>query len=465
MVSRLKSQWQAHTTESAFAILAIVFGLLFVLIVPPTQAADEKTHFHRAYEISQGHILSKSQDQGYGDYMPRDVYNTSEQLFANIPSHYDRTFNYAQVKHLLKQKINFNDKVFVHLEGSTVYSPIPYLPQVVAIEFSKIVWPSTVLMYYLGRLANLAVWILLVYIAIRIWPSNKWPIFVLALTPMSLSQAATNSPDALGNALAFLTISAAIYFANKRRKIGKSEITFLLLGIVLLSLSKPVFFILAALGLLFSPKQLGGIKKYVLFMTGLTLSGLIATGLWNSQVKAYGAGITHYYYPTINIDEKAQIVHILTHPFYFIFTLGRTYLSSLGDIVSTSFIGKLGWIDTALPVWVIVLTFILIVLAIINRDPSEKRFNKKTRYVALATFLFGFLATSVILYITISSVGDSLINNVQGRYFIAFTPLLVPAFFGILKVHDWDKIALRLFPVGYVIILSTTLIVVANRFL
>jgi uncharacterized membrane protein len=156
---------------------------------------------------------------------------------------------------------------------------------------------------------------------------------------------------------------------------------------------------------------------------------------------------------------------MLLHPLDFIFTLGKTYLSSLGDIVSTSFVGRLGWFDTDLPIWLVILTFILITLAIINREPGEKRFNKKTRYITLAVFLSGFLSTSAILYMTITDVGGSLINNMQGRYFIAFTPLLVPIFYGLLKVQDWNKTASKIFPIGYSIILSITLLVIASRFL
>lgn len=464
MVNWLKRQWQEHPPETAFLGIAIVFGLLFVFLVPPTQAADETTHFNRAFELSQGHILSKSQNQGYGDYLPKDVYTVEQQLFANIPSHYERHFNYRQIPGLLKQKINYSNKTFVHLEGSTVYSPIPYIPQIAAILVAKLVWPSVVFMYYLARLANLAIWIVLMWLAMKLWPANKWPIFALALTPMSLSQAATASPDALGNSLAFLTISAAIYFAKRHQQMTAKEIWLLFAGVVLLSLTKPVFFVLGLLGFLLVARQFSSVRRYLVFIGGLILSGLVVTAAWNSRVKQYGAGIQHYYYPTVFVSERHQLLHVLGHPFSFIYTLGRSYLTSLGNAVSSSFIGRLGWWDTDLPTWLVSLTYTLITLSIINRDPKEVRFSRRIRYISLIIFAAGFVMTSLILYLTITDVGSTAINNIQGRYFIAFTPLLVPALAGLLKVQDWNKIARRLFPISYSIILAISLIVVVNRF-
>src|SRR5689334_14886449 len=185
MIQWFRQQWQAHTPETAFLLLACCFGLLFVFITPPTQAADETTHFYRAFQLSEGHVFSQPIEAGYGASLPKDVYVTSRQLFADIPSHYERKFNYHQLPSLLKRRINFSDRMPVHLEGAAVYSPIGYLPQIVAIWLVRLLWPSTVLMYYLGRLASLGVWIACIYWAMRLWPINKWALFALALIPMS----------------------------------------------------------------------------------------------------------------------------------------------------------------------------------------------------------------------------------------------------------------------------------------
>ena len=192
LVGWFMREWHERKPETAFLLIGVCFGLLFVFLIPPTQAADETTHFYRAYQLSEGHVSSVPIDvHGYGDYLPQQVLTVSEQLFGNIPSHYNRKFNYHQIPPLLKKRIDFNTLVPVHIEGAAVYSPAGYIPQIAAIEVAKALWPSVVVMYYLGRLANLCVWLVFMYIAIRIWPGNKWAIFALALIPMSLSQGAT----------------------------------------------------------------------------------------------------------------------------------------------------------------------------------------------------------------------------------------------------------------------------------
>jgi hypothetical protein len=43
--------------ETAFIILAVIYGLSFLMINPPFQAIDEKTHFLRASDVSEGHMM------------------------------------------------------------------------------------------------------------------------------------------------------------------------------------------------------------------------------------------------------------------------------------------------------------------------------------------------------------------------------------------------------------------------
>ena len=467
MINWLKRQWREHTAETAFLLIAVVFGLLFVFVVPPTQAADETTHFYRAYQLSEGHILSTKVEQGYGAYLPRDVQTVSKQLFGNIPSHYERLFNYHQIPGLLKTKINSHDLVPVHLEGSTVYSPVPYIPQILAIWVARIAWPSVALMYYLGRLANLLVWIALMYLAIRLWPYNKWSMFALALIPMSLSQGATMSPDALTNSLAFATIAGIFYLAHKRSeaKLTNRQLGLILLAIVLLALCKPVFFVLAPLVLILNRKQLGGRQRYLIFASITILAALIVTAVWNGAVSAYSVAIQHYYYPAPNVDKGRQLVHIIKHPLGFAYTLGRTYISSLGDLYVKSFIGRLGWWDVDMPIWLIAGTYTLMTLSIINREPKEPRFTRRQQLLSGAIFVAGFLAISGTLYLTLTPVGEHFIVGMQGRYFIPFTPLLIPVFGGLLEVKDWNKKAKWLFPISYSLILTTSLIVVLSRFI
>jgi uncharacterized membrane protein len=460
-----RREWHEHTAETAFLLIGICFGLLFVFLIPPTQAADETTHFYRAYQLSEGHVSSVPVDvHGYGDYLPAQILTVSEQLFGNIPSHYNRKFNYHQLPPLLKKRIDFNDLVPVHIEGAAVYSPAGYMPQVAAIEVAKVVWPSVLVMYYLGRLANLVVWLTFMYIALRMWPGNKWALFALALIPMSLSQGATLSVDATINSLAFLIISGAFYLSKRSSPLDKKQIFLAFLAIIWVSLSKPVMFVLALLGFILTTRLLVSRKRYLLLTLGLVFAGVIVTALWSMHVNKYTAAEDYYYYPKININESKQLIGIIKHPIHYLYVLGNTYLTQAGNLMATTFIGRLGWWDVDMPLWLVTSAYILITMAIVNREPRERGFSSRERLVSALVFVAGFLAVNTVLYLTITKVGANYIDGLQGRYLIAFSPLLIAPFAGLLQVKDWNKIAARVYPIAYVIILSTSLIVTVNRF-
>lgn len=455
-------QWHEQRVATLFLIFGAFFGMLFVLLVPPTQTADETTHFYRAYQLSEGHVLSKAYEQGFGDYMPEQIHAVSRQLFGDIPSHYERTFVYTQLPALLKQKIDFNSRTFVHLEGATVYSPVGYLPQVVGILLCKLLWPSVALMYYAGRVLNLLLFLILVYVAIRLWPGNKWILFAIALLPMTLSQAASFSPDATINSLAFLTIAGVLYVAKRKERITPLTGVLLVAAIVLLSLCKPVLFVLGILAFVCLRRHFVTKWGYALFIGAMVGGGLLATGIWNMQVKDYSAGIQHYYYNGIHIDEHKQLERIITHPTDFIRTLGDSYLSSNGDVVTRTLVGRLGWWDVDMPLWFLVCAYALVALAVVA---AERTFSRREKLVTGGVFVLGWLAISVVLYMTISAVGAPAIAGIQGRYFLAFLPLLAVAFSGLITIKDWASVANKLYPVSYFILLSVSMLVMVNRFI
>ena len=451
-----------------FLLMGTVFGLLFVFLVPPTQAADETTHFYRAYELSEGHLFAKTEDvHGYGDELPKQVYTVSRQLFADIPSHYERKFNYHQIPPLLSQKMKSSDgRMVVHIEGAAVYSPAGYLPQIVAIRVVRAIWPSVTLMYYAGRLCDLAVWMIGMYVAIRLWPGNKWAIFALAMTPMCLSQGATFSPDATINALSFVIISGAFYLSRRAQALTKGQVTVMFVLLTWLSLCKPIFFVFGLLALLATRRSLPRLRQRLLLTAGLLLVALGVTALWSVRVSKYSLGMDYYYYPHVPIDAARQAHFILAHPLSYLHALGAMYFTSAGNLMVTTFIGRLGWWDVDMPLWLVFGTYALIGLAMVARQAGERLggFSRRERAVAGLTFAAGFMALNAVLYITITAVGAPYITGLQGRYLIAFSPLLIPVFAGLLEVRNWNRLAARLYPVAYAVILATSLLVTVNRF-
>jgi uncharacterized membrane protein len=171
--------------------------------------------------------------------------------------------------------------------------------------------------------------------------------------------------------------------------------------------------------------------------------------------------------PQIYIDPMKQFIYVLLHPILFLLTLFRTYVLRMGGLVINSFIGPawLAWWYISLPLWMVIATLSLIITSLISGDTSERRFDSKTRWLCTAIFMAGFLVINGIAYLAFTEVRNHFITGLQGRYFIPFTPLLIPLFSGRLVLKDYNRVASKFFPIGCSITLLSCVIIVLNRFI
>jgi len=58
-----------------FLLLASIFGLFFLIFVPPAGEPDEAQHFNRVYQIASGHFLGQKIPGGKGSYIPESILN------------------------------------------------------------------------------------------------------------------------------------------------------------------------------------------------------------------------------------------------------------------------------------------------------------------------------------------------------------------------------------------------------
>ena len=60
---KVGSKLRLVAPERIFAILVSVFGILFLIVTPPFQVADEYEHFYRAYHVSESHLMAEKFDK------------------------------------------------------------------------------------------------------------------------------------------------------------------------------------------------------------------------------------------------------------------------------------------------------------------------------------------------------------------------------------------------------------------
>jgi uncharacterized membrane protein len=426
------SLWdRVRTPEGAFLVFALVFGLLFLLVYPPIQPPDEPAHFFRTYQLSQGQLIADGKNNGAGGMIPKSIIQLTA-VWGNLPFRPNEKVNFNQFIQSFRIPLNPQDAQFTTIMSS-IYSPVPYIPQIIGITIAKLLNLSPILMLYLGRFCNLIATTVLAFFAIKIVPEVKWVFFLLALTPMAISQRASLSADATLYSVAFLLIAVLLNcaFNPEKEKMTWRDILWIALLSVTLSLSKQVYFLVPFLSFLIPVEKFGDRKRYwqscLLIVAGSTLAWL----LWSLVLRGVGLPTN----PFLDTSVSRQIHYLLTYPF----TVFSTAWNTLQGVDSTiaEFIGVLGWLDTHIPM-IITISYasMLVFVALVSHGPQLvlSGANKlKVFFILAATIFLVYLSQ----YLIWTAVGASKVNGVQGRYMIPISPLFFLMFYS-------DRISFRI---------------------
>jgi uncharacterized membrane protein len=294
----------------------------------------------------------------------------------------------------------------------------------------------------MGRLFNLAVWIGLIFLALRITPAFPWIFIAVALMPQSLFQAASQSADAVTHALSFLLIAQILRLAfgdGSRRTVA-----FIAATTVLLALAKPGYFLVAALFLIVPAAKLGGRKKWIAAFAAIIGFGLAVTIGW--AMISSGTYLSNY--PDPNIKPAVQLQGMIRSPLSFPAVIVRT-TSDQGEFFLKGMFGVLGWGDTPLPGFLPWIFYPLMFgIAFFGgggarsrpADPAAVSLNESaasdTDIRIRMAHRIAFLGVALLMYVYVAAasyvlwtlVGAKMFFGVQGRYFIPFIPVLFFAF-------------------------------------
>ena len=136
--------------EKLFLLISIPLGLLYMSLIPMGRVPDERNHFLRAYEISEGYLISdKNEKNGKGG---RILSDDTSKIFEskNKKSTYGDLIDNSKIK-------KSNKKSFKNFTNMSLYSFVCYIPQVIGISMGKILHLPTLYIAYLGRWSSLEI--------------------------------------------------------------------------------------------------------------------------------------------------------------------------------------------------------------------------------------------------------------------------------------------------------------------
>jgi len=400
------------------------------IIMPPLLVPDEASHFYRAFQISEGHLYSDNLDGKTGGWLPREV----SFVGGTQPSPPDYKFKPSTIDDGFSKRINYDDRVFSAFNNTAVYSPVSYIPQTFAILIGKLFHASPLAMLYIGRLFNLAAFIALTYFAIRLLPFGKWALAVIALLPMMIQQAASQSSDVMVITLGFISVSLFLHTLFGGKKLTKTRWFVVLLLATLLGLTKQTNALLI-IPFLFLPARLfSNSKKRLLFVLSVCFAALLSTLIWYMAVKSQHYDMDFAYINTGKADQAAQLNFVLEHPLTYLHTLLRTLVYSnipgfpTTDFYWMSLYGYFSWFTYKMPTINMILGYanLFFALLVIPSAAALARLTKGIRIAFWLTLIGSVLGIVTVLYLVGNLVGVPVVRNIQGRYFLVLLPLLIP---------------------------------------
>lgn len=402
-----------------FLIFATIFGSLFVFLTPPFQGPDEPVHFLRAYQISDGVFKPHQLSNGMTATLPKSLGQTIGMTFGQPEIRFDsnKKFEEGKIKRALRIPLNESDRKDYSVAATAPYSPISYLPQSFAMFIGKLFNAPPILLMYMARLANVAVWVAIIWCAIRLIPVARWGVTVVALLPMAVFQSAVITTDAVATGSLALFV-AAILWAAKRPIAPDKKVWAILLGTgLLLALSKQVMFLFLLLLVLLPviSKRFRGWRSIL----AVGACGGVAAGaaagwlLLTSDINVVAAAAANSPMPG---DQLRNILH---DPWGYVVVLWNTYFFTWGDSIVRSAIGTFGWADTPMALPFVIMGYTAVIVSVIHAQDSKVfKISRNAKMITAGIIFLYLLAVSTALYLYYTPVGFEIIVGIQGRYFL-----------------------------------------------
>jgi len=386
-----------------FLVAGLIGGLILVVVTPPFQVPDEPAHFYSAYSVSQGRFLAGGGDDLPGERLPSSLRRLVKIMVDDVPFHPERKIQPGTWQKARQLQLRPEETELSRFPKSLNYSGVPYLPQAFGIAVGRCFGATPLGLLYCARTANLFVAIALIFLAIRQLPGFRWLTALLALMPMAMFLRSSVSADSVIMAIAFLLTAtiAKIAFKNQPPR-GLSDFGLLVLLSAALCLTKPVYLPLVFASLAIPITRIPVRRPRLVFIAILVASVCAVT---------IGLSIAQPSVDAMNFRMKTMISEVIERPFGLVGSVLVDYIQH-APRYGAEFIGRLGWLDTPLPLGFLFM-YLAVLIAFTILDPgSSATVRPWQRIIFAAVVAASMLAISLAMYVIGGRIG-----GIQGRYF------------------------------------------------
>ncbi len=399
--------------EKVFLPAAIFIGIVYMLLLQPGVVPDEPAHIDTGYRYSNAILLKGIQTESGGMLKRQTDINSWNQIM--IPTKETYKDYMIQVTEPCGET-----KLVETVGGYVKTSPLLYLFSSIGVTLARLLNFNSFFLLCLGRLFNLLFFVIMTYIGIKKMPFGKLVLFVVALFPMTMQQAASFSYDAVINGLAFCFIGYCLNIAYSSSKPTKKDFVILCVLGVFLAPAKYIYVGICLLMLLIPKSKFSSSRKKTVYLVTFAICAMIlflATNLFNivNRLSIHVSGAPDI--PPYTLD------YIFTNPLDTLKLFLNTFAIK-GDYYISTTIGRLGWLNIPLP-WIIIFGFIILFIFSCWRRQDDSQYidvRSKILVSLIVTSVFILAHLSMMLVWTPNTFSQ--IEGVQGRYFLPAVPLV-----------------------------------------
>ncbi len=414
--------------EKAAAISVLVIGIFYMMAITPLSPPDEGYHYQSSYKLSNYLIFRWDDRSEMGDAAHFD--------YSELTPHKNASSAYLRA---MTEDLTLNPEgaqIQIPQPRSGLSYPIEYLPQAIGLAIGRLLNLNFLGIFYLGRLTNLIFFTVCIYFAVKRIPRFKALMALAALLPMTLQQAASFSYDTFINAMAFLFIASLIREYTAEGKMTKKDFLWLLIPGVLLTPAKVVYSAMLLLTFLIPARRFGSGKRkwgMIGFAAAICLVTLVAfnfTSLYNRVMSAFPG---HAIQSSITGGNYYSVNDILRNPLETLRIFWRTLRNDLLQWMWCIIGYALSGLSLPIPMLYVYGFAGLLVLSVVPRGQEEIKILPGQRASFVGCFAAIVLLTMFAMLIGWTLAGDSVVQGVQGRYFLPVLPLLCMAFSGTVR--------------------------------
>ena len=413
-------------------ILFFAGGIFFTFLIPPFQKPDEVVHFKKAIAVATGQLFcSENVNHSKSVVLPTYLSELSAVPYTDIVAFYPEAKIPKQVyKNLLTQKYDPN---LTSSDATTCTLPfIYYIPSAIAISPLLALKAHPLIIFYAGRLAIFLTTFVVFIFALRFMPRKYYflLLFMFCL-PTTLLLITSYSKDALHIGLGLLTFSILLASREQPKSVKKGDIILFYLSLLLTIWARIQYAPLLFLGLLMPlPNDLNVfrlpsiIKKIavlliviVIFFGGLLLM-MQKGGYVGDQADSTKILVQSYIYPSVQI----QIVK--DNPLIPLQIIIRSVNENSGEYMN-SMIAITGWFETYDISFVYLAYYGFFIYLVVLSTRSFTRLDLKETILLCFIVFTTILSIFVAMWVYGTPVGSSVVENINGRYFILLIPLSV----------------------------------------